>query len=67
MAHTGGHSPIKITCYLGGIDFPANKQNLIDHARANKADEQVLDILNRMPDKEFWSMADVTKSMGRLE
>lgn len=67
MAHSGKRSPIKIARYLGGIDFPANRQNLVDHARANKADEQVLDILKRMPDKEYRNMADVTKSMGRLD
>lgn len=52
MTHSSGRSPIKITHYLSGIDFPANKQDLIDHARTNRADEQALGILNRMPDKE---------------
>lgn len=67
MAQSEKRSPIKIAHYLGGIDFPVNRQNLIDHARSNKADERVLDVLNRMPDKEYRDMADVTKSMGKLD
>ena len=35
---------------LHGIDFPADKQRLIEHARRNQADQDVVDVLARMPD-----------------
>lgn len=60
----GGQSPVNITRHLKGIDFPAHKKDLIDHATGNKA---VLDILQQMPEREYASMADVMKSVGDVE
>jgi Protein of unknown function (DUF2795) len=63
----GGQSPVNVTHHLKGIDFPANKKALIDHATRNKADKDVMDILQRMPEREYASMADVMKGVGDVE
>jgi hypothetical protein len=63
----GGHSPINVSRHLKGIDFPASKKDLIDHATGNKADKDVTDILQQMPDREYGSMADVMKGLGDVE
>ena len=63
----GGQSPVNITRHLKGIDFPAHKKDLIDHATGNKADQEVVDILQRMPDREYASMANVMKGVGDVE
>jgi hypothetical protein len=63
----GGQSPINVSRHLKGIDFPANKKDLIDHATGNKADKDVMDILQQMPDREYGSMADVMKGLGDVE
>ena len=52
---------------LSGIDFPANKQKLAEYARQNNADQDVLEVINKMPDSEYTSMADVFKGVGEVK
>jgi hypothetical protein len=59
-----GDSPVNIARHLGGIDFPASKQDLVKHAQGNGANDEVMDVLNRMPDREYGNMADVMKGFG---
>lgn len=63
----GGHSPVNLARHLKGIDFPANKDDLVRHAKGTKADQEVLDVLNRMPEREYGDMADVMKGVGEVD
>lgn len=60
----GGKSPSNVAHYLKGIDFPAKKKDLIDHAKKNDADSEVIDAIGQMPDDEYGNMADVMKGYG---
>ncbi|HBA87199.1 MAG TPA: hypothetical protein DCZ75_04190 [Geobacter sp.] len=62
-----GHSPANVTKHLKGIDFPAEKKDLIKQAQSLKAEKVVLDEIQRMEDREYDSMADVMKAFGKLE
>ena len=59
------HSTATIAQALSGIDFPANKNDLIEHAKRNNADNEVIQTLNEMPDEQYTSMADVFKGVGQ--
>lgn len=59
------HSTATIAQALSGIDFPANKSDLIEHAKRNNADTDVIQTLNEMPDEQYTSMADVFKGVGQ--
>lgn len=63
----GGQSPANIAHSLKGIDFPAKKQDLVEHARKNKAEDAVLQVLKQMPEQEYHTMADVMKGVGQVE
>ena len=63
----GGHSPANITHHLKGIDFPAGRDDLVKHAQKNDADEEILEVIRKMPDQEYGSMADVMKGVGEVE
>lgn len=63
----GGHSPANVAHYLSGIDFPARKQDLVDHAKGQNADQEVIQDLDQMPDQDYGSMADVMKGVGKVE
>ncbi|WP_224981832.1 DUF2795 domain-containing protein [Geomonas agri] len=66
MATRGtGHSPANVTKHLKGIDFPAEKQDLLKHAQHMKAEKVVLDEIQKMEDREYGNMADVMKSFGK--
>ena len=57
-------SPANVTQYLSGVRFPCRKQNLIDHARRQGADAEVLERLRGLSEAEYHSMADVMKDFG---
>ena len=40
---------IKVYRFLRGIRYPATKQQLVDQARSNQADEEALTSLREMP------------------
>lgn len=63
----GGQSPANVTHHLSGIDFPASRSDLEQHAKDNGAENDVLDVIRQMPDQQYGSMADVTKGVGEVE
>lgn len=63
----GGHSPSNILHHLKGVDFPADKNSLLEQAQKNNAEGDILDILRQMPDSRYESMADVLKGVGKVE
>jgi hypothetical protein len=42
----GGQSPSNIARYLSGIDFPCQKNDLVQHAKRNGAEDWVLQIFD---------------------
>lgn len=49
---------------LGGIDFPANKQKLVEYAKQHNANKELIDVLEKLPEEQYTSMADVFKGIG---
>jgi hypothetical protein len=65
----GGQGPANIMKHLGGMGFPANKRQLIDHARqaAGPDTDQVVKVLQRIDDREYATPADVMSEVGDIE
>jgi hypothetical protein len=59
-------NPGQVQKYLSGLDFPANKQKLIEHAEEQGAPKEVVDVLNKLPDKSFGGMDDILPEITRL-
>lgn len=59
-------SPADVSRYLRGIDFPADRDALIRHARRQDVDDKVLDLLDHMPNRDYGSMADVMKGISEI-
>ena len=62
---SGEQSPVNVTHHLKGIDFPAGKQDLVQHAKGNGAPPEVMEKIEAMPDQSYGSMAEVTKGFGQ--
>lgn len=60
-------SPIEIQKHLKGMDYPASKQDLIEHAEGQGADDQIRSLLEQLPDQEYETPAEVNKEIGKLE
>ena len=63
----GGHSPANVTHHLKGIHFPAQKRDLVQQAKKNGAELDIMQVLNAMPEQEFANIADVMKAVGEAE
>jgi hypothetical protein len=50
---------------LKGIDFPATRDDLLEHAKKNHADKHVLEEIGNMPEQDYATMADVMKGFGK--
>jgi hypothetical protein len=60
-----GGSANDITYSLRGMDFPAEKRALIHHARQHSANKAVTDRLEKIEDRVYDNIAEVTKQVGK--
>lgn len=51
--------------YLKGLDLPARKQEIIDTARRNQAPQDVINVLEQIPDQVYQEMDDVWRAVGQ--
>lgn len=59
-------NPIQLQKFLGGIDYPTDKQTLLDTARKKGADDNVMQALEKLPMDRFNSPNDVSEAYGQL-
>jgi hypothetical protein len=60
-------NPIQLQKYLKGMDYPANKEDLLERAKEQGADRDVCSTLEQLPDEEYETPADVSKAVGAIE
>jgi hypothetical protein len=58
-------SPAEVEKYLRGLDYPAKKADLVNHVRQEM--QQILEMLQRLPDETFQKPTDVAKALGEVE
>lgn len=61
----GSHSPVNVTHFLKGMNFPAKREDLLRHAKQTHAEQEVLREIEKMPDQDHGTMADVMKGFGK--
>lgn len=59
-----GHRFIDVQKALKGASYPADKSNLLETARSNGADRDVIDAIDALPEREYANPADVSKGVG---
>ena len=63
---SGKVNPIQVQKFLCGMDYPADKQALVDTAREQGADERVMNALEQLPDGNYETPADVSKGIRQV-
>lgn len=66
QAEVAHYPPNKIQAALKGVSYPASKDELIKCARAHHANEIVMEVLERLPDREYGGPQDVMKETKPL-
>ena len=46
-------NPIQVQKFLGGINYPAGKDEIVRHAEGQGADENILSVLRQIPDRQY--------------
>jgi hypothetical protein len=59
------NSAIQLKKYLGGVDYPVDKDALIQKARDNGAGDDVIQTLQSLPVDSFNSPNDVSEAFGK--
>ena len=49
------------------MDYPASKEEIVDHAKSKGADENIMQTLEQLPDESFETPADVSKAIGQID
>ena len=60
-------NPVQVQKFLGGVDYPCSKDDLIKSAKKDGADDQVIKTLQKLPDKQYDAPIDVNKEIGKIE
>jgi hypothetical protein len=56
---------IEVQKALGGISYPATRDQLVDHAKGKKASKDILDALQNIPDREYDGPNEVSKAVAK--
>lgn len=65
-AATEAASSAGIAKALKGVDLPTDKSGLLKQAKSNKAANDIIDVLDDFPSREYKTMADVQKALGEV-
>ena len=56
-------SPIDVQKALSGMDYPANKQQIVEHAKEHGGDMEVIDALEGIEDREYEGPSGVSSAV----
>lgn len=63
----GEQSLSNIAYYLKNVDFPAHRNDIVLSAEENDAPDEILDILEDLPDMEYSSLTDLMHEIESSE
>ncbi len=61
-----GFSPETVYNYLKGMRYPARKDKLIEQAKKNEADNEVLEAMESLPEKEYKSQDELILTGSKM-
>jgi hypothetical protein len=51
--------------YLDGVDYPADRDALVEHARRHGADDEIVRTLEGLPDRTYDAPTEVSSEITR--
>lgn len=64
---SGQSSPVAVQKALAGVDYPTTRERLVETARSHHADPEIMELIDRLPDRNYDSPAAVSKAIGQLQ
>src|ERR687890_43750 len=70
IAATRSTSAAAVAKIFSGIEFPKDKNELVDYAKENKSKverlDELIEIIKKLPDTKYHNMADIEKGLGEI-
>jgi len=60
-------NPIQLQKALKGVNYPADKKELLEAAKRNGGDKNIADTLSQLPEQKYNKPSDVSKALGDME
>lgn len=57
-------NPIHLQKFLKGLEYPATRDSIVSHAEKHDADDEALDALRGIEEKEYETPAAISKAIG---
>jgi hypothetical protein len=57
-------NPIQVQKHLGGLDYPASKDDIVAKAEESGADDTVLEALRGLPEREYDAPTAVSEALS---
>ena len=57
-------NPIQIQKFLSGMDYPVSKDTILETAKKEGADDNVLEALGRIPDSQYDAPTAISKAVS---
>jgi hypothetical protein len=58
-------NPIQLQKYLGGVNYPTNKNDLVRRAKANGADDKTVEALQGLKASRFNSPTEISEALRK--
>lgn len=59
--------PAQIIPFIKDLNFPANKNEIIQHVQDKKANQEVLKTLEELPNQKYKSTQEIEKSLAYIQ
>jgi hypothetical protein len=59
-------NPIELQKHLKGLDYPAQKDEIVKTAQQHGADDELTKLLSKLPDHRFETPAEISKAVSDL-
>ncbi|MBI2934617.1 MAG: DUF2795 domain-containing protein [Chloroflexi bacterium] len=59
-------SAAQLQQYLKGMSYPADKKAIIARARSNNAPENVMSVLNQLPERSYSRPTEIEQEFGKM-
>ena len=60
-------NPVQVQKFLGGLDYPATTDEIVNYARQHGADDNVIETLQSLPEDAYDSPTDLSEAIGEIE
>ena len=65
--HSKKVSAAELQLYLKGLNYPANRQKIMDTAKTNRAPKNVMDYIGKLPDGDYNSPVIVEEEFSKIK